>query len=99
MRLQQQQQAPVRQAAPQRQQARPRPQQAQEEGERSRQFSRTTQPPVKILRKYREDNPDGSITWGYENDDGKYNAGNLTSRGRSFKVPLHNKVPLLRQKL
>lgn len=25
-----------------------------------------------MLRRYREDNPDGSITWGFENDDGSY---------------------------
>lgn len=25
-----------------------------------------------MLRRYREDNPDGSITWGYENDDGSF---------------------------
>lgn len=24
------------------------------------------------MRRYREDNPDGSITWGFENDDGSY---------------------------
>lgn len=25
-----------------------------------------------IIRRYRNDNPDGSITWGFENDDGSY---------------------------
>ena len=25
-----------------------------------------------MLRRYREDNADGSITWGFENDDGSY---------------------------
>ncbi|KAK5650328.1 hypothetical protein RI129_001357 [Pyrocoelia pectoralis] len=29
-------------------------------------------PPVQILRKYRNDNEDGSITWGYENEDGTF---------------------------
>ena len=27
---------------------------------------------MQVLRRYREDNPDGSITWGFENDDGSY---------------------------
>lgn len=27
---------------------------------------------MQVLRKYRDDNPDGSITWGFENDDGSY---------------------------
>lgn len=25
-----------------------------------------------VLKRYRDDNPDGSITWGYENDDGTF---------------------------
>lgn len=29
-------------------------------------------PVAQILRKYREEHPDGSITWGYENDDGSF---------------------------
>jgi hypothetical protein len=29
-------------------------------------------PVAQILRKYREEHEDGSITWGYENDDGSY---------------------------
>lgn len=29
-------------------------------------------PVAQILRKYREENPDGSIVWGFENDDGSY---------------------------
>lgn len=33
---------------------------------------RTSRPTAQILRKYRTDNPDGSITWGYENDDGSF---------------------------
>ncbi|XP_044258102.1 pollen-specific leucine-rich repeat extensin-like protein 1 [Tribolium madens] len=39
-----------------------------EEGGRQR----TRKPPVQILRKYRTDNADGSITWGYENEDGTF---------------------------
>jgi len=27
---------------------------------------------TQIIRRYREDNADGSITWGYENDDGSF---------------------------
>lgn len=33
---------------------------------------RRRKPPVQILRKYRTDNEDGSITWGYENEDGTF---------------------------
>lgn len=29
-------------------------------------------PVAQILRKYREENPNGSITWGFENDDGSF---------------------------
>lgn len=29
-------------------------------------------PVAQILRKYREENPDGSIVWGFENDDGSF---------------------------
>lgn len=29
-------------------------------------------PTAQILRKYRTDNDDGSITWGFENDDGTF---------------------------
>lgn len=29
-------------------------------------------PVAQILRKYREENPDGTIVWGFENDDGSY---------------------------
>ncbi|KAG5679753.1 hypothetical protein PVAND_009293 [Polypedilum vanderplanki] len=29
-------------------------------------------PVAQILRKYREEHPDGSITWGFENDDGSF---------------------------
>lgn len=33
---------------------------------------RKRKPVVQILRKYRTDNPDGSITWGFENEDGTF---------------------------
>ncbi|XP_055906786.1 uncharacterized protein LOC129942020 [Eupeodes corollae] len=33
---------------------------------------RPRKPVAQILRKYREENEDGSITWGYENDDGSF---------------------------
>lgn len=33
---------------------------------------RGKKPVAQVLRRYREDNPDGSITWGFENDDGSY---------------------------
>lgn len=33
---------------------------------------RDAKPVAQILRKYREENEDGSITWGFENDDGSY---------------------------
>lgn len=29
-------------------------------------------PVAQILRKYREENPDGTIVWGFENDDGSF---------------------------
>ncbi|XP_017755799.1 PREDICTED: DNA topoisomerase 1-like [Eufriesea mexicana] len=34
--------------------------------------SRGKKPVAQIIRRYRNDNPDGSITWGFENDDGSY---------------------------
>uniref|UniRef100_A0A6P7F3F3 Tyrosine-protein phosphatase non-receptor type 23-like n=1 Tax=Diabrotica virgifera virgifera TaxID=50390 RepID=A0A6P7F3F3_DIAVI len=34
--------------------------------------NRRKKPVVQILRKYRTDNPDGSITWGFENEDGTF---------------------------
>ncbi|KAI4458531.1 cuticle protein [Holotrichia oblita] len=49
----------------------PRPQPQYEE-EDDRKAYRNRKPPVQILRKYRTDNEDGSITWGYENDDGTF---------------------------
>lgn len=33
---------------------------------------RRRKPTVQILRKYRVDNEDGSITWGFENEDGTF---------------------------
>ncbi|XP_015586097.1 uncharacterized protein LOC107263411 isoform X2 [Cephus cinctus] len=33
---------------------------------------REKKPVAQVIRRYREDNPDGSITWGFENDDGSY---------------------------
>ncbi|XP_072932781.1 uncharacterized protein [Epargyreus clarus] len=34
--------------------------------------SRDKKPVAQIIRKYREENDDGSITWGFENDDGSF---------------------------
>lgn len=34
--------------------------------------NREKKPVAQIIRKYRDENPDGSITWGFENDDGSY---------------------------
>lgn len=66
-------QAPIRQVSqPAR---RPQPQYAEEE-QQPRQ-DRRRKPEVKILRKYRDDNPDGSITWGFENDDGTFKEENI----------------------
>ncbi|XP_050303489.1 uncharacterized protein LOC126741181 [Anthonomus grandis grandis] len=64
-------QVPVRQA-----QERPRPaakippRQQYDDEEDLR--DRRRRPVVQILRKYRTDNDDGSITWGFENDDGTW---------------------------
>ncbi|XP_050430454.1 uncharacterized protein LOC126839281 [Adelges cooleyi] len=33
---------------------------------------RTKKPVAQVLRRYSDGNPDGSITWGYENDDGTF---------------------------
>ncbi|KAK4883022.1 hypothetical protein RN001_006341 [Aquatica leii] len=46
----------------------PVPQHLDDEGRRTK----NRKPPVQILRKYRTDNEDGSITWGYENEDGTF---------------------------
>ncbi|XP_069695097.1 translation initiation factor IF-2 [Periplaneta americana] len=50
----------------QQQAARPPPQQQFSKGQREK------KPVAQIVRRYREDNADGSITWGYENDDGSF---------------------------
>lgn len=36
------------------------------------QQEREKKPVAQILRKYREENEDGTITWGFENDDGSF---------------------------
>lgn len=38
----------------------------------SQQSSRRQRPVAQTIRKWREENEDGSITWGYENDDGSF---------------------------
>ncbi|KAL1510038.1 hypothetical protein ABEB36_004694 [Hypothenemus hampei] len=48
----------------------PRQQLTEEEEDELRE--RRRKPVSQILRKYRTDNEDGSITWGFENDDGTY---------------------------
>lgn len=35
-------------------------------------LERKRRPTIQILRKYRTDNDDGSITWGFENEDGTF---------------------------
>lgn len=52
---------PVRQREP----ARPTPRYHQHD-------QRERKPVAQILRKYREEHDDGTITWGYENDDGSF---------------------------
>uniref|UniRef100_A0A182PAB2 Uncharacterized protein n=1 Tax=Anopheles epiroticus TaxID=199890 RepID=A0A182PAB2_9DIPT len=47
-------------------QARPHSQQEQQDQDRKR------KPVAQILRKWREEHEDGSITWGFENDDGSF---------------------------
>lgn len=34
--------------------------------------NRERKPVAQILRKYREEHEDGTITWGFENDDGSF---------------------------
>ncbi|XP_037036206.1 AP2-associated protein kinase 1 [Bradysia coprophila] len=41
-------------------------------GEHQQNQEKEKKPVAQILRKYREENEDGSITWGFENDDGSY---------------------------
>ncbi|XP_075226813.1 uncharacterized protein LOC142327547 [Lycorma delicatula] len=44
-----------------------------QERERDREAPiRVKKPVAQVLRRYREDNEDGSITWGFENDDGSF---------------------------
>ncbi|XP_017770190.1 PREDICTED: activating signal cointegrator 1 complex subunit 2 homolog isoform X2 [Nicrophorus vespilloides] len=62
-----QQAQPVRQAPAQRPASRPAPQYLDDDEQ-----PRNRKPVVQILRKYRTDNADGSITWGYENEDGSF---------------------------
>lgn len=63
----------MQRAPPVRQVARPsRPQPQYIDDEDAPRRDRTKKPQVLILRKYRDDNPDGSITWGFENDDGTF---------------------------
>ncbi|XP_030376240.1 uncharacterized protein LOC115625348 [Scaptodrosophila lebanonensis] len=52
----------------------PRPiiDQNQLQDERSEQQQRRQRPVAQTIRKWREENEDGSITWGYENDDGSF---------------------------
>lgn len=67
----QQQQQPIRQQATQVRTPAPRPApQYLRDPEEDR--GRVRKPPIKILRKYRTENEDGSITWGYENEDGSF---------------------------
>lgn len=66
-RVQQQQQQP--------QPARPRAQNFHEDRQHAKPHQsedKPKKPVAQILRKYREENPDGSITWGFENDDGSF---------------------------
>ncbi|XP_063909795.1 uncharacterized protein LOC135127281 isoform X1 [Zophobas morio] len=70
------QQIPIQAPQPVRQPTRSHParqpsQYLDEDGHNGRP-GRTRKPPVQILRKYRTDNPDGSITWGFENEDGTF---------------------------
>ncbi|XP_067642116.1 uncharacterized protein [Eurosta solidaginis] len=71
----------VPQPAPQRSRPRPAPaprpaieynQVQQDEREHAQNQNRRTRPVAQTTRKWREENEDGSITWGYENDDGSF---------------------------
>lgn len=62
--------APVRQVQ-QRQQQRVQPVAVKQHFE-PQTGSREKKPVAQILRKYRDENEDGSITWGFENDDGSF---------------------------
>lgn len=62
---------PQQQAQPQSQ--RPRAQNFDEQRQRPHHADDKPKKPVaQILRKYREENPDGTIVWGFENDDGSF---------------------------
>uniref|UniRef100_A0A182NFN0 Uncharacterized protein n=1 Tax=Anopheles dirus TaxID=7168 RepID=A0A182NFN0_9DIPT len=50
---------------------RPAPQQARPHSQQEQQ-DRKRKPVAQILRKWREEHEDGSITWGFENDDGSF---------------------------
>ncbi|KAB0802930.1 hypothetical protein PPYR_05116 [Photinus pyralis] len=52
--------------------ANPRPVQQHHHEEDDGRRNKNRKPPVQILRKYRNDNEDGSITWGFENEDGTF---------------------------
>lgn len=65
-----QQQQPIRRAQQGDSQPQQRPRNSQEHQQQSQE--REQKPVAQILRKYREENEDGSITWGFENDDGSY---------------------------
>ncbi|KAF5301568.1 hypothetical protein FQR65_LT08873 [Abscondita terminalis] len=62
------QQQPNRQKVRVQANPKPIPQHFDDEGRRTK----NRKPPVQILRKYRTDNEDGSITWGFENEDGTF---------------------------
>jgi hypothetical protein len=63
---------PVRQPTRGNHPARQPSQYLDDEGGRPTSSGRGRKPPVQILRKYRNDNADGSITWGFENEDGTF---------------------------
>lgn len=68
---------PQQRNLPQPQQAAPRPRANNYDDQRPHQKphhsdDKPKKPVAQILRKYREENPDGSITWGFENDDGSF---------------------------
>jgi hypothetical protein len=73
--VQQQPQQQVHRAAPAPQPQRPRAHHFDQDQRPHQKVHNSDDKPKKpvaqILRKYREEHPDGSITWGFENDDGK----------------------------
>lgn len=63
------------QAPQQQQQQRPRAQNFDEQRPHQKPHhsdDKPKKPVAQILRKYREENPDGTIVWGFENDDGSF---------------------------